>query len=166
MIAPTATTERRPRGNGWIRLYGSLAEQLGASEIARSAWTYGRISVISALCNAEMPDGNGVGLQWHISISRRGTRRPSSSDARKALRSFGIGGAEEDNHEPGNARHFWIPVDPARRVDCQCKVDEDVIVEPDGHRWTNPKPETGEGCRGCSTAGITGRACPIHAKAD
>lgn len=25
------------------------------------------------------------------------------------------------NHEPGNAKHFWCPVDPSRRVDCECK---------------------------------------------
>ncbi len=71
-------------------------------------------------------------------------------------------GAEEDNHEPGNARHFFVPVDKAKRGICECKTTEEVHVEPNGHTWTNPRPETGEACRGCETAHITGNACPIH----
>lgn len=153
--------ERKPRGAGWLHVHHPVDGRPAEGEFARSIWRYGKILAISAVGNFEMPDGDGVGLQWHVSISRSG-RRPSPADVRKALRSFGMEGAEEDNHEPGNARHFWLVVDPARRVACQCKTDEDVIVEPDGHRWTNPKPETGEACRGCLTSPITGQLCPLH----
>lgn len=45
------------------------------------------------------------------------------------------------------------------RVDCQCKTDETVVVEPDGYRWSHAV----EGpCNACKLAPITGRACPFH----
>ena len=72
---------------------------------------------------------------------------------------FGLTDWEIDNHHPGNAQHLWIPIDPARRVDCECKSDETIIVEPDGYTWTNPV--TGP-CRGCTSISITHRPCPLH----
>ena len=69
-------------------------------------------------------------------------------------------GTEEDNHHPGNARHFWLPLDPTKRVDCECKSDEAVITEPDGYQWTNPHNESE--CRGCASASLYGRPCPLH----
>ena len=100
------------------------------------------------------------GLQWHISVTRRG-ERPTATDVLKALRAFGLVGAEEDNHHPGAARHFWLVVDPARRVTCDCKEDEVTVREPDGYTWTNPQPGEGE-CRGCEMQKLLGKACPIH----
>ena len=86
----------------------------------------------------------------------------------RALRAFRLEGTEEDNPHPGVARHFWLPVDPTRRVECQCKTDETIVQEPDAYTWTNPV----EGpCRGCELAsmleslGIT-KPCPIHAQID
>lgn len=104
------------------------------------------------------------GPQWHISITLKG-KRPKPNHVRAVLRDFGMVGAEEDNHHPGNARHFWIPCDPTRRVDCECKATEVIVVDPDGYTWTNPTPESGEGCRGCEWARAPlarGKACPIH----
>jgi hypothetical protein len=145
--------EATPVGNGWKEVPG--LDQ-------GSAWQRGRVRVISTLDLAEMPDGNGTGPQWHISISDRGAR-PDDTLVRRALTSFDMLGAEEDNHHPGNARHFFMPVDPSRRVDCQCKETEETIVEPDGYRWTNPRPESGEQCRGCEmSAWPHGRPCSIH----
>ena len=136
------------------------------ASVGSSGWRYGCIYAISTLVEAELPDGSGRrGPQWHISISRSG-KRPSAGDVRKALRSFGLVGAEEDNHHPGVARHFWRPVDPGARVDCECKTTEELIVEPDGYRWTNPTSESGEPCRGCEHVVVTGQPCPIHAPAE
>jgi hypothetical protein len=59
-----------------------------------------------------------------------------------------------------SARHFWLPCDPAHRVDCQCKTDEKNIVEPDGYTWTTPVDDSQ--CRGCEFQGMTGKICPIH----
>ena len=152
--------ERRPRGNEWVMIGASMPVR-DPMVLASSVWQSGPIRVCTALEQAEYPDGDGAGPQWHISITTMG-KRPKPNHVRRALRAFDLVGAEEDNHEPGNARHFWLPVDPAHRVDCQCKEDEEVIVDPDGYTWTNPRPESGEECRGCAIAPVTGRPCPIH----
>lgn len=160
---PDATRERTPRGNDWTYVLdtGVPPER---QIISASRWRSGPILVLSALEHAEYPDGNGSGPQWHISISAMG-KRPKDHHTRRALRAFGMVGTEEDNHHPGVARHYWLPVDPAHRVDCQCKTDEDVIVDPDGYEWTNPKPESGEECRGCEFQRLRGKPCPIHSEA-
>lgn len=153
MTSPAATRERLP-GQGWAPARVPLppAESV-------SAWTDGRVLVISALEVAESPDGRGDAIpQWHISVSERG-KRPSKGGLRRALGAFGMRGSEEDNHHPGVARHFWLPVDPTRRVKCQCKADEDVIREPGGYEWTNPKDGA---CRGCELQRMTGKTCPLH----
>ena len=145
-----------------------------------AAWTYdgpcpsagpsasrfrrGKLVVVSSLDMAALPDGSGeTGPQWHVSLSLK-AHRPKDNLVRAVLRDFDMVGAEEDNHHPGNARHFWIPCDPARRVDCECKATETVVVELDGYTWTNPTPESGEGCRGCEWAAGLGRGkpCPVH----
>lgn len=124
-----------------------------------SAWRLGSIVVLSALANAEYPDGNGAGPQWHISIGAGG-KRAKPKQLRRALRAFGMVGAEQDNHHPGVARHYWRPVDPAHRVECSCKTDETVITDAaDGYSWTTPV----EGdCRGCEFEQLVGKPCPLH----
>lgn len=152
-----ALTERRPTRGNWERAPLRFP-------FLTSAWRCGPVTVISALENAEYPDGVGAGPQWHISVTRRG-QRPGAADVERALRAFRMVGTEEDNHHPGSARHFWLPVDPSKRVDCQCKSDEEVIVEADGYTWTNPRPETGEECRGCEFGRrFAARPCPLHAE--
>lgn len=143
--------ERRPRDNLW---------QLVSRSPLQSTWRSGAIVVISALEMAELPDRSGVGPQWHISISYRG-RRAKPHHARKALRAFGMTSAEEDNHHPGIARHFWLVVDPAHRVECECKTDETTVVEQDGYRWQNAISH----CRGCEFERALGRPCSLHAVA-
>jgi hypothetical protein len=120
----------------------------------------GLIYVTSSLQDAESPTGNGTVPQWLVAISATG-KRPKAHHVRRALRAFGMVGAELDSHHPGVACHYWLPVDPAHRVDCQCKTDEDTIVEPDGYRWQNPRAGEGE-CRGCELEALLGRPCPIH----
>lgn len=127
-------------------------------------WMSGPLVVCSSLSSMDPPDGVGAPIpQWLVSVSHGG-KRASDKQLRRALRAFGMTGAEEDNHHPGVSRAFFLVCDPARRVTCECKVTEDVITEPDGFRWTNPKPETGEQCRGCEYAAIHGQPCPIHSK--
>lgn len=157
------TSELRPRLPGWEELSSKGADpELVANAIAISFWQKGTTCVISALEDAEYPDGVGHGPQWHVSVSHLGRSRPRPHEIRRTLRAFGIAEIkEEDNHHPGNARHFFVPVDPAKRVTCQCKLDEDVIVEPDGYAWTNPKDGP---CRGCELQRLTGKPCPLHPK--
>lgn len=128
--------------------------------VAVQAWQRGKVRVISSIELAEAPDGTGdVIEQWHVSITRGG-KLPRERDVDVTLRDFGIVDAEEDNHHPGYARHFWLPVEPSRRVDCECKEDEEVIVEPDGYTWTNPPDPSA--CRGCDFESLLGRPCPLH----
>lgn len=156
--------EKRPRGNEWTEIETpapAIAPCTGT--VSASTWVYAKVRVISTLVMAELPDGSGeLGLQWHISIARR-AKRPHETDVRRALRAFGMVGAEEDNHHPGNARHFWLPLDPSRRVDCECKAEEATVIEPDGYRYTNPHDPAE--CRACDFQRLTGKPCPFHGAA-
>ena len=143
MTSP-AQIERQPHGSGWARI--PVPESVKAVAAISSAWTFGKITGISSLVYADLPDGAGVDPQWFISVTRSGGR-PTASDVRKAQRSFRMVGTEEDNHHPGHARHFWLPCDPAHRVACQCKTDEATIkdvaaralkfsgMEKEGDKW-------------------------------
>lgn len=154
-----ATNERRPAGPGWSQI--PVPERLRASfgRCPMSAWQKGEICVLSTLERAELPDRSGIGQQWHVSVSRRGQGRSSDHECGEALNAFGLVGAEEDNHHPGITRNFWLPVDPTRRVDCECKETERTIAEPDGYRWTNPREGA---CRGCELENMIGLRCPLH----
>ena len=122
-------------------------------------WTYGGLRVISEFLPAcEAPDGSKEEIaQWLVSVSKRG-RRPSDEDFARVRRAFDMEDAEEDNHFPGVARHLFLTVDVARRVECECKAEETVVTEPDGYRWSN----TADECRGCVYARNFGRACDLH----
>lgn len=148
---------RVPTGGDWVRVAEHRAFQsLGA------IWQSGPVRVVSSLDVAEMPDGSGEsGPQWHVSVTTKG-KRPKPHHLARALKSFGMADAEEDNHHPGAARHFFLVCDPKRRVACECKATEVTVVEADGYRWTNPTPESGEACRGCEWAETHDTPCPIH----
>lgn len=103
-----------------------------------SGWLRGNFRILSSIQDNELSSG-AVGPTWCVSISRRGRRRPTVNECRRLLRHFGMGSAEEDNHENGIARKFWMPVDPAERVDCECKIDEEQVVEADGYTWSRPR---------------------------
>ena len=179
----TTTTARTPVGR-WRRATFSTRDPMvqlasAAAQIAESAtaldvvgwwqvdWAKRCIVAISALELADPPDGQGEAIpQWHVSVSVDG-QRPTDTQLAGVARAFGLVGAEEDNHHPGNARHLWLPVDPARRVDCECKVEEVVHVEPDGYKWTNPVEAVADPsvCRGCELRRLLGaraQPCPLH----
>ena len=146
--------ELQPRGTGWTRRENT--NPLAATSVAESWWTREGVVVGSSLL-----DGSGQGLQWLVSVSENG-RRPSRRALRLALKAFNMLGAEEDNHHPGIARHFWRPVDPAHRVECPCKASETIVTESDGYRWTNPADVDAQGCRGCDFERLLGKPCPLH----
>lgn len=134
------------------------------SAISISAWQRRGVFLISSLELAEAPDGRkDVIPQWHVSMSKPGLGRCSDVECQQALACFGLTGAEEDNHHPGVARHFWMPVDPKRRVDCECKSDETVHTDVDGYKWSQPV----DACAGCdyekmmAPQGLVA-PCPIH----
>lgn len=150
------SAERRPTGPGWTDITHRLP---AIPALSLSGWTDGAILVISAIADMTAPDASGdVIPQWHVSITDRGAR-PGAAAVHRALAAFDMLGAEEDNHHPGQARNFFLPVDPARRVDCECKATEQTIRERDGYTWTNPIDGP---CRGCELERVLGRPCPIH----
>lgn len=152
------STEKRPTGGGWKRLPVRMPG-VGARSQA-SVWQRGAVRVISELALMELPAANGaVGPTWLVSVSRA-CGRPNPRDVQRALRDFGMKGAEEDNHHPGVARHFFLPVDPAHRGVCECKATDTVVTDADGYTWTTP---TRGGCSGCELQQLTGRPCPLHA---
>lgn len=155
---------RRAEGLGWTYL---TTLNLGGQ--SADAWIHLATStqVLSSLQMAEQPRSGTTGPQWHVSIvdrSEREPRRPSSRQVALARCAFGMLEAEEDNHHPGAARQFWMPLDPSERVDCECKTEEVVVREADGFEWTNPKDGA---CRGCDLERAmqrlgSSRPCPIH----
>lgn len=158
--------------------YGEAMPVRGFSRIKKAlperqvAWvTHDGILVVSSIVNAELP-GSGqpplVGLTWHVSISRRRDYAVSTpetprctvtdSDLLRVVECFDLPAYDEDNHHPGIARHLFCPLDEQYRGACECKVNEQLIVEPGGYHWTT---EPGE-CRGCRYERDFGLACTIH----
>lgn len=142
------------------RLQTSARRVADLDLVQASFWrTHDGIGVLSTLVDATAPDGSGDTIpQWHLSVSADG-QRPTADHLRRVIDCFGIDEFELDNHHPGIAQHIWIPVDTRRRVDCECKSDETIIVEDDGYTWTNP---TVGPCRGCEYKQLTGRRCSLH----
>lgn len=122
---------RLPSSNQWI-----LLRQL---QVGGAMWKHAKRGLFAlSTCEwALAPAGQKEPIpQWHVSVSSRFAKRRATEDDMRLVRTaFGMQEAEEDNHEPGIARNLWLPVDPARRVSCECKVDEVTFTEPDGHRW-------------------------------
>lgn len=137
-------------------------EWVDGVHVPSSAWRHDLgLRVLSSLEQVELPGSDGlVGPTWHISISVAGRRRPTDAQALLGLRAFQMVGAEEDNHHPGVARHYFLPQDPQYRGVCECKVTEKTITDEDGYAWTTPHAE-GD-CRGCEYAALTGKPCPLH----
>lgn len=160
----TTLMERLPNAkDNARRMPGRLPLSLTMRAISHSVWKIGKTVILSTLENAELPDGSGnKGPQWHISISSEG-QRATDKECAKALKSFGLLKAEEDNHHPGRARHFWLPIDPAARVDCECKTSEVQVTEEDGYTWSNARQDMGA-CRACEIAPITKVPCKWHNK--
>lgn len=115
----------------------------------REGWRRGRVRILSSLIVA---DYRGAAVwQWLVSISCS-TKQPGVYGVRaddetcqRVLADFDLVGAEEDNHEPGVGRKFFRNVDlaPGQVSLCECKEDEETVVEPDGYTWTRKKPPTG-----------------------
>lgn len=165
---------REPLGLGWVSL-----GRIHLNECEAYAYYHEPTAtqVLSAVHIAELPVSKTPGPQWMVSVVNRSAQvpsRPTAAQVRLMQCAFDMFAAEEDNHHPGSARQFWLPVDPAERVDCECKSTEVVHREADGYAWTNPSADSGEACRGCEQEatfralahqgfeGAAQRPCPIH----
>lgn len=104
------------------------------------AFRSGPLVVLSSLEPMNAPDGSGdVLLTWLVSCSRSGVSMPTDKDMKTVRRAFDMRGAEEDNHVSGIARDLFMPVGPARRVECECKAGERLVVREDGYRYSVAK---------------------------
>jgi hypothetical protein len=131
------TSPKRPSPSyGWVEVTEDFRRYLPSSD-SLAFQRRGGLRAISSLAPMEAPDGSGDVLPtWLVSVSRRGSSMPSDSDMKAVRCAFGMSEAEEDNHEPGNARKLFLVVDPARRVDCECKAGERLVVREDGYRYS------------------------------
>jgi hypothetical protein len=153
MTAPVFKIKRPPAH--WERIAGH--PQHGREGV--ETWVYSGFTVTSQLAGMEAPDGShDVIPTWLMVVSRRG-KRATDDDVKRALRAFSMEEALEDNHHPGVGRAFFLPVDPGRRRDCECKLGEALVTDPDGYQWSN---DTAGECRGCEYERTYGKPCPIH----
>jgi len=121
---------KRPTSSAWKYL-----DRMRANGFDVDRWLCDGLVACSS--RAPLPDKrSGLYLPtFQVSVSFNGAR-PNDEQVRSALADFGIEGAEEDNHSPGIARHFWLVDDGrARQPECECKTTEARVVEPDGYVW-------------------------------
>lgn len=120
----------QPKGSGWRLQFCCTAY---GDTIHR--WTNGTIVACAARHAAvESHTSKLLVPSFCVSISDNG-HRPSNDVIRSVLADFGLEGAEEDNHLPGVARHFWLDEGRDVQPECECKKTEETIVEPDGYCW-------------------------------
>lgn len=137
---PALPRPRAPKSHLWTRG--------GANPQGCVIWRRGPLTVLSSCSVMDLPDGSGEqGPTWLVSITRAG-ERASDREVRRMLRDFGMDGARAD---------------PARRVDCECKESETVVVEPDGYAWSNAnEPEACRGCEHQRTMAALGKTAPCR----
>jgi len=131
----TTPTARTPSRGAWrpCPVPDVLAKQ------GVKAYRLGQIRVLSQLAFTLAGDGSGDSLlTWIVSVSQTGRTCPTARSMKKVRAAFGMKDAEEDNHESGIARKLFMHVDPARRVDCECKEDEQTVVREDGYAYQTP----------------------------
>ena len=72
-----------------------------------------------------------------MSFSMRGQRHLTKKEMNRVIKDWKMEEFEEDNHERGIARKFWMAVDPKYRIPCPCK-DEEIVTEGD-YQWSRKK---------------------------
>lgn len=118
------------------RLWKEIPPPAHLQQHGARCYKRGQTYVITQLADMEAPDGSGdVIPTWLVSVSTSGRTMPRDRTMRAVREAFGMQDAEEDNHMSGIARDLFMCVDPARRVECECKVDELTIVRADGYRY-------------------------------
>lgn len=94
-----------------------------------TAYQKGKYCALSSVCYIE-DEHLPPHWEWLISFSGMGAQRLSDLDIKKCLKDFEATDFEEDNHERGITRKFWLAVEHKYRIPCPCK-DEKIIIEND-----------------------------------
>lgn len=157
---------KRPLMPGWIprgrvRL-PHLPGQTADGWLNRRA----QLGVLSSVHVAEQnPPGSGVlAPHYHVSVVALPGVDPTPGNIRRSMAggrcvatdqelelvraAFGMGGAEEDNHGEGVARHLWLLCGRDREPECPCKQDEQRTVEGDRVRHDTAEDLANEAPRG------------------
>jgi len=103
-------------------------------------WRNDKLMVISAF--GDMEYQGIVVAHFHVSASViNSDRRPTNDEMDLVRKSFDLDDAEEDNHSPGRIRNLFRPVHLPKGTTsmCDCKENEEVIVESDGFQWQRKK---------------------------
>lgn len=134
---------KRPRPYRWTE--GPIVDMPGQP----SCCAYGKGQLLVFVSADEMDFRGEKRPQHMLSVSARsrlansgGRRRATDAEIADVLRDFDMGGAEEDNHQPGYIRMFFLLADPRpgeEGVQCECKTDEQLVVEADGFRWSRTR---------------------------
>lgn len=120
----------QPKGDAW-----SLAACFSVDGDVIHRWVNGSIiACASRHAAVESHHSKLIVPSFHLSISDSG-HRASDDVIRGVLADFNLEGAEEDNHQSGVARHFWLDEGRSVQPECECKRTEETVVEPDGYRW-------------------------------
>lgn len=136
-VITRATVDPRcpqPRGNCW-----SMESCFSVDGETIHRWVNGWVIACASYHKAvESHTSKLIVPSVQLSISVRGGR-PSDDVIRGVLADFALEGAEEDNHSPGIARHFWLDDGRTVQPECECKQVEETVVEQDGYRWQREK---------------------------
>lgn len=154
-----------PSTGALMPIYGfsKITTMMGSIEAWRS---HDGIQVLSQRADMQLPGASHgvVGPTWLVSVTWN-RQRPTDAHMARVVDAFAMPAFEEDNHYPGVSRSLFCPLDEAYRLECECKLTEVVVVEPDGYTWTNP---TDAPCRGCDLTKLQAlnhlpvTPCPIH----
>lgn len=114
----TAPERRKPTSGHWV------LEQINKDY---TVWRKGQFYCLSSvvfISDEHLPPH----WEWLISFSWGGRKELNNAQIKECLTDFEALNFEEDNHERGNARKFWLAIDQKYRKPCPCK-DEIIITE-------------------------------------
>lgn len=92
-----------------------------------TAWQKGKFCALSSsiyVSDEHLPPH----WEWLVSFSVMGKARVSNNEIKQLLKDFSAENFEEDNHEPGIARKFFLAVDHKYRIPCPCK-NETIVTD-------------------------------------
>jgi hypothetical protein len=116
------TDRKRPKGAPWSFLYQT--NDFGGALVFRHDID-GSLA-LSSLGYIKEEKTDEPHWEWIVSFSGAGVTALPNKKIKQYLRDFSFSDAEEDNHEPGFARKFFLAVEEKHRKKCECKDEEQV----------------------------------------
>lgn len=112
--------------DGALRKVGALGWNVTGILPEFTMWQKGEYRALSSLVNID--DGHQPPhYEWIVSFSKQSRETLTDNEVARCLADFDALDFEEDNHEPGIARKFWLAVEHKYRNPCPCK-DERIIA--------------------------------------